>query len=196
MLTKKILILPGDGVGPEVVAPAKQILEKIAEVFKHNFVFEESLIGHSAILKTGDSLPQETLEKAKNCDAILFGAVGDPIYDNNPEAKVRPEQGLLKIRKELGLFANLRPVKVFDDLIDSSPLKPEIIKNTNILFFRELTGGIYFGKPRERRNNGKTAVDTMIYHKFEVVENEIIEEMNRTMTLEERGNEMIISYLY
>jgi 3-isopropylmalate dehydrogenase len=168
MLTKKILILPGDGVGPEVVAPAKQILEKIAEVFKHNFVFEESLIGHSAILKTGDSLPQETLEKAKNCDAILFGAVGDPIYDNNPEAKVRPEQGLLKIRKELGLFANLRPVKVFDDLIDSSPLKPEIIKNTNILFFRELTGGIYFGKPRERRNNGKTAVDTMIYHKFEV----------------------------
>lgn len=168
MLTKKILILPGDGIGPEVVKSGKAVLQKIAEIFKHSFEFEEALIGHAAILETGDPLPDQTLDKAKNCDAILFGAVGDPSYDNNPKATVRPEQGLLKIRKELGLFANLRPVQVFDELIDSSPLKPEIVKNTDILFFRELTGGIYFGQPRERRDENQTAVDTMLYHKFEV----------------------------
>jgi 3-isopropylmalate dehydrogenase len=168
MSKKQILILPGDGIGPEVVETARQVLQKIAEIFNHDFNFKYGLIGHSSIIKTGKALDTETLQIAKESDAILFGAVGDPSYDNNPSAKIRPEQGLLEIRKELGLFANLRPVQVFEELIDSSPLKAEIVKGTDILFFRELTGGIYFGKPRERQNNNQTAIDTMVYHKFEI----------------------------
>ncbi len=163
-----ILLIPGDGVGPEVVAEGKKVLEVIAKKFKHEFVFDTALMGHVAIQATGHPLPDETLTKAKQSKAILFGAVGDPSYDDNPDAQVRPEQGLLKIRKELGLFANLRPVQVFDELIDSSPLKPEIIKGTDILFFRELTSGIYFGNPRERLENGTKAIDTMKYTKEEV----------------------------
>jgi 3-isopropylmalate dehydrogenase len=125
------------------------------------------LIGHDAIEATGDPLPPETLTKLKNSDAILFGAVGHPKYDNDPMLTVRPEQGLLKMRKELGLYANLRPIKLFDELLDASSIKPEILKGCDILFFRELTGDVYFGE-RGRRDNNDTAFDTMIYSKYEV----------------------------
>jgi 3-isopropylmalate dehydrogenase len=166
-MKKKIIILPGDGIGKEVTAEGKKVLEKIAEVFGHQFEFDEASIGHDAIEATGNPLPDETLTKLKNCDAILFGAVGHPKYDNDPTLKVRPEQGLLKMRKELGLYANLRPIKLFDELLEASSIKAEILKGSDILFFRELTGDVYFGE-KGRRDDGNTAYDLMIYQKYEV----------------------------
>lgn len=168
MIKKKIVILAGDGIGKEVTQWGANVLKRIAENFGHQFDFENGLIGHSAIEATGNPLPDETIQKCKNADAILLGAVGDPRYDNNPSLKVRPEQGLLKIRKELGLFANIRPIKIFDDLIHSSSLKKEVLEGADILFFRELTGGIYFGTPSERFDNGQSARSTMVYSKMEV----------------------------
>jgi 3-isopropylmalate dehydrogenase len=164
----KVTVLPGDGIGREVTQWGKKVLERIGEVFGHQFSFTEALIGHAAIEVTGNPLPDETLDQCRNSDAVLLGAVGDPRYDNDPTLKVRPEQGLLKIRKELGLYANLRPIRIFDQLIESSSLKPEVIRGADILFFRELTGGLYFGKPSERRDNGNVALDTMIYSREEV----------------------------
>jgi 3-isopropylmalate dehydrogenase len=166
-MKKKITILPGDGIGKEVTASGKKVLEQIADCFGHEFVFDYATIGHEAIEATGNPLPDETLKKLKNCDAILFGAVGHPKYDNDPSAKVRPEQGLLKMRKELGLYANLRPIKLFDELLAASSIKPEILKGADILFFRELTGDVYFGE-RGRKDENKTAYDTMIYSRYEV----------------------------
>jgi 3-isopropylmalate dehydrogenase len=166
-MKKKITILPGDGIGKEVTACGKKVLEQVAECFGHEFVFDYAEIGHDAIEATGDPLPEATLTKLRNCDAILFGAVGHPKYDNDPSLPVRPEQGLLKMRKELGLYANLRPIKLFDELLEASSIKPEVLKGADILFFRELTGDVYFGE-RGRKNNGDTAYDTMIYSKFEV----------------------------
>jgi 3-isopropylmalate dehydrogenase len=167
MAKKHILIVPGDGIGQEVTTVGKQVLDRIAEKFGHEFTYDEALIGHVAIEATGEPLPEETLVKMRASDAILFGAVGHPKYDNDPSAKVRPEQGLLKMRKELGLYANLRPIKLFDELLEASSIKPEILKGSDILFFRELTGDVYFGK-RERLDDGNTAYDTMIYSKYEV----------------------------
>ena len=166
-MKKNILIIPGDGIGQEVTAVGKKVLEKIALRFEHEFVFDDALMGHAAIEATGNPLPDETLAKMRTTDAILFGAVGHPKYDNDPHAKVRPEQGLLRMRKELGLYANLRPIKLFDELLGASSIKPEILKGADILFFRELTGDVYFGK-RERIDNGNTAYDTMIYSRYEV----------------------------
>src|SRR5215212_563672 len=167
MASKHILIVPGDGIGQEVTAVGKKVLDKIAAKFGHTFTYDQALIGHVAILATGNPLPDETLAKMRASDAVLFGAVGHPKYDNDPTAKVRPEQGLLKMRKELGLYANLRPIKLFDELLEASSIKPEILRGADILFFRELTGDVYFGD-RGRKNNGDTAYDTMIYSKFEV----------------------------
>lgn len=124
-------------------------------------------MGHTAILATGDPLPEETLRKARASDAILFGAIGHPLYDKDPTLKVRPEQGLLRIRKELGLFANLRPIRLFDELLGSSPIKPEILQGSDILFFRELTGDVYFGE-KKKAEDGSWASDLMIYHRYEV----------------------------
>ncbi|GAB3555990.1 3-isopropylmalate dehydrogenase [Spirosoma fluminis] len=167
MAKKHILVVPGDGIGAEVTTVGKQVLEVIAQKFGHEFTYDEALIGHVAIEATGSPLPDETLRKMRASDAVLFGAVGHPKYDNDPSAKVRPEQGLLKMRKELGLYANLRPIKLFDELLDASSIKPEILRGADILFFRELTGDVYFGK-RERIDEGNTAYDTMIYSKYEV----------------------------
>ena len=167
MAKKHILIVPGDGIGQEVTEVGKKVLEKIAAKFGHDFTYDEALIGHVAIEATGDALPAETLEKMKASDAVLFGAVGHPKYDNDPSAKVRPEQGLLKMRKELGLYANLRPIKLFDELLSASSIKPEILKGADILFFRELTGDIYFGE-KGRKNNGDTAYDVAEYSRYEV----------------------------
>jgi len=166
-MKKNILIVPGDGIGQEVTEVGKKVLEKIAEKFGHEFTYDEALIGHVAIEATGNPLPDETLEKMRASDAVLFGAVGHPKYDNDPSAKVRPEQGLLKMRKELGLYANLRPIKLFDELLEASSIKPEILKGSDILFFRELTGDIYFGE-KGRKNDGDTAFDIAEYSRFEV----------------------------
>ncbi len=166
-MKKKIVILPGDGIGKEVTTEGKKVLQKIAEIFVHEFVFEEAVIGHDAIETTGNPLPEETLIKLKNCDAILFGAVGHPKYDNDPTLKVRPEQGLLKMRKELGLYANLRPIKLFDELLEASSIKAEVLRGSDILFFRELTGDVYFGE-KGRKDEGNTAFDLMIYQRYEV----------------------------
>ncbi len=166
-MKKNILIVPGDGIGQEVTAVGKKVLDKIAEKFGHEFQYDEALIGHVAIEATGSPLPDETLVKMKASDAILFGAVGHPKYDNDPTAKVRPEQGLLKMRKELGLYANLRPIKLFDELLDASSIKSEILRGADILFFRELTGDIYFGE-KGRKNDGNTAYDVAEYSRFEV----------------------------
>src|SRR3982751_4923194 len=167
MANKNILIVPGDGIGQEVTSVGKQVLDRIAENFGHEFTYDEALIGHVAIEATGSPLPEESLEKMKRSDAVLFGAVGHPKYDNDPSARVRPEQGLLKMRKELGLYANLRPIKLFDELLGASSIKPEILKGADILFFRELTGDIYFGE-KGRKNNGDTAYDVAEYSTFEV----------------------------
>ena len=166
-MKKNILIVPGDGIGKEVTEVGKQVLDKIAEKFGHEFLYDDALIGHVAIEATGNPLPDETLVKMKASDAVLFGAVGHPTYDNDPTAKVRPEQGLLKMRKELGLYANLRPIKLFDELLDASSIKPEILRGADILFFRELTGDIYFGE-KGRKNDGNTAYDIAEYSRFEV----------------------------
>ncbi|MFN0048335.1 MAG: 3-isopropylmalate dehydrogenase [Cytophagales bacterium] len=166
-MNKKILVIPGDGIGLEVTTWGKKVLETIAQKFNHDFTFDEAIMGHTAIEATGNPLPDETLAKAKDCDAILFGAIGHIKYDNDPSAKVRPEQGLLKIRKELSLYANLRPIKLFDELLGASSIKPEILKGSDILFFRELTGDVYFGE-KKRSEDGKTASDLMIYSAYEV----------------------------
>lgn len=166
-MNKKILVIPGDGIGQEVTTWGKKILEQIAKKYNHNFEFDEAIMGHVAIEATGNPLPDETLEKAKKADAILFGAIGHIKYDNDPSAKVRPEQGLLKIRKELGLYANLRPIKLFDELLGASSIKPEILKGADILFFRELTGDVYFGE-KKRSEDRNTASDLMIYSRYEV----------------------------
>jgi 3-isopropylmalate dehydrogenase len=166
-MKKKIAVLPGDGIGREVTAEGKRVLQEVGRHFGHSFEFAEGIIGHEAIEKTGSALPDETLNLLRSVDAILFGAVGHPKYDRDPSLPVRPEQGLLKMRKELGLYANLRPIKLFDELLGASSIKPEILKGSDILFFRELTGDVYFGE-KGRQNEGKTAFDVMIYHDYEV----------------------------
>ncbi len=168
MTLKKIALLPGDGIGKEVTHVSLQILHRIGQTYGHTFQVDEALIGHAAILATGDPLPQATIDVCHSADAILLGAVGDPLYDHDPSLKVRPEQGLLKLRKTFDLFANIRPIKLFDQLIHASSLKEEVLRGADIVFFRELTSGIYFGTPRERQDNGDTAIDTMRYTRHEV----------------------------
>lgn len=154
-------LLPGDGIGPEIVAQARVVLDAVADRFGHTFTYDEHLMGGCAIDETGDPLPAATLKAAKASDAVILGAVGGPAW-SDPEAKTRPEAGLLELRKELGLFANLRPVKTFDALVDASPLRRDIVDGTDILFFRELTGGIYFGGWTVS-NDGTEVADHMRY---------------------------------
>jgi len=144
----KIALLPGDGIGPEVTQQAVKVLSAISEKYKHTFEYVTASIGAIAIEKFGVPLPKETLQICSKADAILFGAIGDPKYDNNPSAKVRPEQGLLKLRKNLGLFANIRPLTTYDSLIHKSNLKKDVIKGTDFVIYRELTSGIYFGEKK------------------------------------------------
>lgn len=162
----KILVLPGDGIGPEVTAKAVAVLEKVASKYGHDFKFDEALMGGIAIDKTGNPLPDETLRAAEQVDAILLGAVGGPQW-SDPTSSVRPEQGLLGIRQHFGLFANLRPVKAYPALAEHAPLRRDLLENVDMLFVRELTGGIYFG-PRQEQGNGDSAYDTMLYTTDEV----------------------------
>ena len=165
----KITLLPGDGIGPEVVHEAVRVLDEIANQCIHVFHYQERLMGGCSIDKYGTSLTDETLADCQAADAILFGAVGGPKWDD-PNAKDRPERGLLALRKGLGVFANMRPVKVHPALIDASPLKPERLKGVDILVLRELTGGLYFGQPkmREMKDGKERAVDTLEYYDFEI----------------------------
>lgn len=162
-----IAVLPGDGIGPEVTEQAVKVLKAIAMEFDHTFNFTYAPVGAIAIDEQQDPLPESTLKVCKTNDAILFGAIGDPKYDNDPSAKVRPEQGLLKLRKELGLFANIRPVKAYETLLSKSPLKKKIIEGTDISIYRELTGGIYFGE-KNISADGNTASDLCEYSKHEI----------------------------
>ncbi len=162
-----IAVLPGDGVGPEVTNQAVKALKAIASEFNHNFKFTNADVGAIAIDKHNDPLPEKTLDLCKSTDAILFGSIGHPKYDNDPSAKVRPEQGLLKLRKELGLYANIRPVKAYKTLLDKSPLKKHIIEGTDISIYRELTGGIYFGE-KYLSEDGNIASDLCKYSREEI----------------------------
>lgn len=163
----KIAVLPGDGIGPEVTQQAIKALNAIALEFDHTFTYKHAPVGAIAIDETGNPLPEKTLDVCEATDAILFGAIGDPKYDNNPDAKVRPEQGLLRLRKSLGLYANIRPVKAYETLLDKSPLKKHIIEGTDISIYRELTGGIYFGE-KYLSEDGNTASDLCLYTKPEI----------------------------
>ncbi len=163
-----IAILAGDGIGPEITNEAIKVCNAIGKKFNHNINWKKALTGAAAIDKYNDPYPDETHEICKEADSILFGAIGHPKYDNNPSAKIRPEQGLLKMRKKLGLFANIRPTFTFQSLINKSPLKREIINGTDLIFVRELTSGIYFGK-NGRKDNGNTAFDTCTYKRNEII---------------------------
>jgi 3-isopropylmalate dehydrogenase len=164
-----ITLLPGDGIGPEVVAEGRKALEAVAARFGHTFTFTEVLAGGIAIDETGDPLPDESLAACRASDAVLLGAVGGPKW-SDPRAAVRPEQGLLRLRKELGLFANLRPVKVVPALASASTLRPDVLAGVDMVIVRELTGGLYFGQPQGRCDDahGRAAVDTLRYSEIEV----------------------------
>ena len=163
-----IAILPGDGIGPEIIKQALRVTEAVCEKFGHELTYKYGIVGACAIDKVGDPYPAETHELCMSSDAVLFGAIGDPKFDNNPSAKVRPEQGLLRMRKSLGLYANLRPVSTFPTLVHKSPLRADLVDGADFMCVRELTGGLYFGRPQGRSEDGDTAYDTCVYSREEV----------------------------
>ncbi|MDH5610490.1 MAG: 3-isopropylmalate dehydrogenase [Cyclobacteriaceae bacterium] len=163
-----IAVLPGDGIGPEIVEQALEVTKAVAEKFGHTLTYEFGLTGAVAIDKVGNPYPDETHALCMKSDAVLFGAIGDPRFDNNPNAKVRPEQGLLAMRKKLGLYANIRPLTMFKSLIHKSPLRQDLVEGVDFVCIRELTGGIYFGRPQGRAEDGDTAYDTCVYTREEV----------------------------
>ena len=164
----KIALLPGDGIGAEIIREAVKVLKAIEKRYDHTFEFSEALVGAVAIKQTGNPFPDETYEICKSSDAVLFGAIGDPVFDNNPKARVRPELGLLNMRKKLGLYANIRPVTSYPSLLEKSPLKRHLIEDVDFMMIRELTGGIYYGELRGRTEDGTKAYDTNVYSKEEI----------------------------
>ena len=180
--------LPGDGIGPEVVEEAVKVVEAVCRRFRHEVSWHFAFAGACAIDRFGDAFPEETYRTCLDADAVLFGAVGDPRYDNDPTAKVRPEQGLLAMRKKLGLYANLRPVETFKSLVHKSPLKEDLVDGADFLVIRELTGGMYFGE-KGRRDNGDTAFDTNIYHRYEI---ERILKQAFTYAMQRRGHLTVV----
>lgn len=197
----KIALLPGDGIGPEIVGEAVKVLNSVAAKYGHTFNYTKALVGACAIDATGDPYPAETHAVCQASDVVLFGAIGDPKYDNNPAAKVRPEQGLLRMRKSLGLFANLRPLAVFDSLAERSPLKTEIVKGADFLCVRELTGGMYFGRPQGRSEDGNTAYDTCVYTREEVerilkLAFELAQKRRKQLTVVDKANVIATSRLW
>jgi len=197
----KIALLAGDGIGPEIVDQGIKVLKAIGKKFNHSFEFKEALVGACAIDAVGDPFPEDTFQLCMDSDAVLFGAIGDPKYDNDPKAKVRPEQGLLAMRKRLGLYANIRPVTTFKSLIHKSPLRPELVEGADFVVIRELTGGIYFGEPRGRSEDQTTAYDTCIYTKEEVkritkLAFEYAAKRNKRLTVVDKANVLATSRLW
>ncbi len=168
MKTLKIAVLPGDGIGPEIVKQALDVTKAVCDKFGYQLEYKEAIVGACAIDAVGNPYPPETHELCMQSDAVLFGAIGDPKFDNNPSAKVRPEQGLLKMRKDLGLYANIRPVSTFPQLLHKSPLRADLVDGADFMCIRELTGGMYFGRPQGRSEDGNTAYDTCVYTREEV----------------------------
>lgn len=163
-----IAVLPGDGIGPEIVDQAMKAVKAVCQKFGHELSYQQALVGAIAIDETGNPYPDETHDLCMQSDAVLFGAIGSPKYDNNPSAKVHPEQGLLGMRKKLGLYANIRPVTTFPSLLHKSPLRADLVEGADFMCIRELTGGMYFGRPQGRSEDGNTAYDTCIYTREEV----------------------------
>lgn len=199
-MKKNIALLPGDGVGPEIIQEAVKVLDKIAEKFGHEFTYQEGLVGAIAIDQTGNPFPEETKKLCEESDAILFGAIGDPKYDNDPAAKVRPEQGLLGMRKTLGLYANVRPIFTFKQITNKSPLKPEIIEGVDFVVIRELIGGIYFGK-RGFNTERTYAFDTAEYSKDEIIRVakyafELAQKRRKKLTVVDKANVLDTSRLW
>lgn len=197
----KIAVLAGDGIGPEIVEQAVKVLKAVGKKFNHNFEFTEAVVGAAAIDAVGDPFPEETFQLCMNSDAVLFGAIGNPKYDNNPKAKVRPEQGLLAMRKKLGLYANIRPVTTFKSLIHKSPLRPDLVEGADFVVIRELTGGIYFGEPRGRSEDQNKAYDTCVYTREEVkritqLGFEYAAKRNKRLTVVDKANVLATSRLW
>jgi len=196
-----IALLPGDGIGPEVINQAVKVVKAVGQKFGHQITFTEAIVGATAIDQVGNPYPDATHEICVKSDAVLFGAIGDPKYDNDPKAKVRPEQGLLEMRKKLGLFANVRPTFTFPSLLHKSPLKQERIEGTDLVFLRELTGGVYFGEPRGRNEQGTKAFDTNIYSVEEIerlarMGFEFAQKRRKLLTCVDKANVMATSRLW
>ena len=194
----KIAVLAGDGIGPEISAEGVKVMKAICSKFGHQVTFTEALCGAAAIDAVGNPFPEETLKACRDSDAVLFSAVGDPRFDNNPNAKVRPEQGLLAMRKQLGLFANIRPVQTFDCLIHKSPLKDELVRGADFVCIRELTGGMYFG---EKKEGDDYAYDTNAYSRHEVerilkVAFEYAQRRRKHLTVVDKANVLASSRLW
>lgn len=194
----KIAVLAGDGIGPEISAEGVKVMKAVCSKFGHQVTFTEALCGAAAIDVVGNPFPEETLKACQDADAVLFSAVGDPRFDNNPNAKVRPEQGLLAMRKQLGLFANIRPVQTFDCLIHKSPLKDELVRGADFVCIRELTGGMYFG---EKKEGDDYAYDTNAYSRHEVerilkVAFEYAQRRRKHLTVVDKANVLASSRLW
>ena len=195
-----IALVPGDGIGPEIIKQSKKVLEAVAHQFNHTFLLKNALIGASAMENGGSPLPQETIDICKTSDAVLFGAIGTKTYDNDPTVKVRPEQGLLDLRKALGLYYSVRPVKVYDELLDKSPLKKEVIQGTDFVIFRELSSGIYYGE-KQQDKDGSFASDVCHYTSKEIAQIahkafEVAQQRKKKLTLVDKANVMESSRLW
>ncbi len=201
--TKKLnlAVLPGDGIGPEIIEQALNVTKAICNKFGHELEYEYAIVGACAIDQVGEPYPKATHDLCMKSDAVLFGAIGDPKYDNNPSAKVRPEQGLLKMRKDLGLYANIRPVTTFPSLIHKSPLRADLVDGADFMCIRELTGGMYFGRPQGRAEDGNTAYDTCIYTREEVerilhLAYKYAGKRNKKVTMVDKANVLATSRLW
>jgi 3-isopropylmalate dehydrogenase len=196
-----IAVLPGDGIGPEIIDQALRVTEAVCAKFGHELSYEKALTGAAAIDAVGNPYPDETHELCMKSDAVLFGAIGDPKFDNDPNAKVRPEQGLLAMRKKLGLYGNIRPLTTFKSLIHKSPLRQDLVDGADFVCIRELTGGIYFGRPQGRTEDGNTAYDTCIYTRDEIerilkVGFEFAGKRNKKLTVVDKANVLASSRMW
>jgi len=196
-----IAVLPGDGIGPEIVEQALNVTKAVCKKFGHTLTYEYGIVGACAIDSVGEPYPKSTHELCMKSDAVLFGAIGDPKYDNNPAAKVRPEQGLLKMRKDLGLYANIRPVTTFPSLIHKSPLRADLVDGADFMCIRELTGGMYFGRPQGRSEDGNTAYDTCVYTREEIerilhLAYKYAGQRNKKVTVVDKANVLATSRLW
>jgi 3-isopropylmalate dehydrogenase len=195
-----LAVLPGDGIGPEIIDQALKVVKAVTDKFNHQLEYKFGLTGAIAIDQVGEPYPEETHQLCMQADAVLFGAIGDPKFDNNPKAKVRPEQGLLAMRKKLGLYANIRPVETFQSLLHKSPLRRELVEGANFVAIRELTGGIYFGE-KGRKDDGNTAFDTCTYTRAEVerilkLGYEFAMKRNKKLTVVDKANVLESSRLW